>query len=211
MKKKSKTATARPEWISLKTLKPNERNPRKISDPAFEKLCRSIRRDPRFMELRPIIVDEENVIMGGNQRYHACRKIGKTKVPKSWVRVAADLTETQRRRFVLLDNSPEGMAGYWDFDVLQADYNVAELEDAGFAFAEDVDFEKEWQGMPEFEQEALDVYKTLAVRFANKEDYESFAKLIGQKLTEQSTTKGIWYPKQDQDQLNREVEYADES
>jgi len=180
------------DTIRLSSLKPNEQNPRKISDGAFEKLCRSIRRDPKFMELRPIVVDEQHVIIGGNQRYRACLKIGRQVVPTSWVRVAVGLTEEQRKRFVLLDNAPDGMAGYWDWDKLQLNYEVSELESVGFILPEKVDFEKEWQGMPEFISDDQRGYQRIVVHFEEKKDVEAFAKLLKQKIT--PNTNAIWFP-----------------
>jgi len=97
--------------IRLDSIKENKRNPRKISDLAMEKLCESIKRDPEFMVLRPIVIDKDNVILGGNQRYKACLKIGKTEVPDNWVVKAENLTPEQKKRFILVDNAPEGMAG----------------------------------------------------------------------------------------------------
>jgi ParB-like nuclease domain len=191
--------------IALSTLKPNERNPRRISDTAFENLCKSIKRDPRFMELRPMIVDAKGVIIGGNQRYRALLKLGKKKVPASWVIKAADLTPEQRRRFILIDNAPEGAAGYWDYTILQEQYKLPDLKNLGFVFGEAIDQAEVWKGMPEFENEAFRGYKQLVVRFLKKQDYEKFATLIGQKLTEK--TKAIWYPKHDFDSDGRDVEY----
>ena len=118
--------------IKLNTLKKSDRNPRKISDDALAKLCESIERDPQFMELRPIVVDEHNEILGGNQRYAACIKLGKTSVPASWVKVATGLTAAQRKRFILVDNAPEGMAGDWDVELLKMDWELPELTDLGF-------------------------------------------------------------------------------
>jgi hypothetical protein len=117
--------------IALNTLEPNDRNPRKITDEALQKLCESIERDPQFMELRPIVVDEHNVILGGNQRYRACLKLGKETVPASWVKVATGLTEEQRKRFIIVDNGPEGMSGDWDAELLKIDWDVPELSDVG--------------------------------------------------------------------------------
>ena len=117
--------------IDLTTLRPNPRNPRTITDAAFAKLCESIRRDPEFMALRPIVVDEENLILGGNQRHRACRHLGMTAVPASWVVRASDLTEEQRRRFVIVDNAPEGAAGEWDLEVLQGDWDIPDLAALG--------------------------------------------------------------------------------
>jgi len=118
--------------IALHTLKPNERNPRKIASDALKKLCESIERDPAFMELRPIIIDESRMILGGNQRFHACKKLGMKSVPSAWVMTANGLTDEQRRRFVLVDNAPDGMAGEWDLEILAADWQMTELGDLGF-------------------------------------------------------------------------------
>jgi len=118
--------------IKLSTLTNNPRNPRTIKGEAFNRLCESIKRDPQFMTLRPIIVDEQGVILGGNQRYRACKHLGMSEVPADWVRTATGLTEAQRKRFVVLDNTPEGIGGEWDEDILAADYDLPELDDLGF-------------------------------------------------------------------------------
>jgi len=118
--------------IKLNTLKPNKRNPRKIQSDALTKLCESIKRDPQFMELRPIVIDEDRMILGGNQRFRACQQLGMKEVPASWVKTATGLTEEQRKRFILVDNAPEGMAGEWDLEILTAEWQMPELGDLGF-------------------------------------------------------------------------------
>lgn len=118
--------------IKLNTLKANSRNPRTITADALRKLCESISRDPAFMELRPIVVDADGMILGGNQRFRACQQLGMTEVPTSWVKTAAGMTDEQRRRFVLVDNAPDGMAGQWDLELLTADWHLPDLEDLGF-------------------------------------------------------------------------------
>jgi hypothetical protein len=118
--------------IALATLKAQERNPRSIKPESFARLCESIRRDPQFMALRPIVVDAEGVILGGNQRYRACLHLGMQTVPAAWVKVAADLTPEQRKRFVLVDNAPDGMAGEWDIDALMEGWSVQDLGALGF-------------------------------------------------------------------------------
>jgi len=188
--------------IMLAALKLNEQNPRRISDESFDNLKRSIKRYPQFMQLRPIIIDEKNTIIGGNQRYRALVDMKKKVVPSSWVVRAKDLSEEQRKRFVVLDNSPEGMSGYWDFETLQINYDMPTLVDMGFRFPEEVDPNKVWEGMPEFVQEDRKFYKQIVVRFLKKKDYEKFAKLIGQTLTE--NTKCIWYPHHDFDSMARD-------
>ena len=113
-------------------LKLRDRNPRRITDAALDKLAESIKRDPEFMTLRPIVTDADGVVLGGNQRLKAIQKRGMTEIPDSWVVKAADLTEEQMRRFILVDNAPEGMAGDWDFDLLKMDFELPELEEIGF-------------------------------------------------------------------------------
>ena len=148
--------------IPVASLRPNDRNPRTITPAALAKLAKSIERDPTFMELRPIVVDGDNVILGGNQRFAACQVLGMTELPSSWVRTAEGLTDAQRKRFVLIDNAPEGMAGEWDLDLLLADWQVPDLGDLGFDMAdlaaslptgEEVDAEPQTDRAEELRQE----------------------------------------------------------
>ena len=148
--------------IPVASLRPNDRNPRTITPAALAKLSKSIERDPTFMELRPIIVDADGVILGGNQRFAACKVLGMTELPSSWVRTAEGLTDAQRARFVIVDNAPEGMAGEWDLDALLADWQVPDLGDLGFDMAdlaarlptgEEVDAEPQTDRADELRQE----------------------------------------------------------
>jgi len=118
--------------VKIKDIRPNEKNPRFITQDALKKLVDSIRRDPEFMRLRPIVVDPAGFILGGNQRYRAIVEMGLSEIPDEWVVSAADLTDEQRRRFILVDNAPEGMAGQWDFELLANEWDVPELEAIGF-------------------------------------------------------------------------------
>lgn len=127
-----------PKGDTMKTskLKFKDNNPRKISQEALNKLSESIRRDPEFMALRPMIVDDDGTVIGGNQRLRAIHLLGMDEVPDSWVVRATDLTDEQKRRFVLVDNAPQGMAGDWDIDLLANEWDVPELEELGFDLAE---------------------------------------------------------------------------
>ena len=117
--------------MKLHQIKPNPDNPRKIATEAMERLKESIRRDPEFMRLRPIVVDESGTILGGNQRHAAITALGMTEIPDDWVRRADDLTDEQRRRFVIVDNGPEGMSGEWDLELLAADWGDVGLVERG--------------------------------------------------------------------------------
>ncbi|HWR94107.1 MAG TPA: ParB N-terminal domain-containing protein, partial [Flavobacterium sp.] len=98
--------------IKLSSLKPNPKNPRLIKDDKFMKLVKSLETFPQMMELRPIIVDENNVIQGGNMRFKALHHLGFKEIPESYVKQGKDLTEEQWREFVIKDNVG---FGEWDF------------------------------------------------------------------------------------------------
>ncbi len=88
-------------------------------------------------------------------------------------------------------------------------FNFMDLNDQEFEQVtadDDHDWEEHWVGMPEYDQENNPPYKKIIMSFRSKEDYEEFAKLIDQKLT--NKTKSIWYPKLDKDEntLKRWIE-----
>ena len=123
--------------IDITELKLLEKNPRKISVEAMEKLKESIERDPEYMENRPIIADKNGTVWGGNQRLKACLDLGKNKVPDSWVRFV-DWPEDKLRRFALVDNGPEAMSGENDLEILtewaELDFGDFDFADFGFDF-----------------------------------------------------------------------------
>lgn len=115
--------------ISLDTLKINPKNPRIIKDERFKKLKKSIEDFNKMLELRPIIVDENNMIMGGNMRYQALVDSGIKEIPKVWVKKASDLTEDEKKEFIIKDNIP---FGEWDMDILANEFEPELLEEWGF-------------------------------------------------------------------------------
>ena len=114
--------------MKLSQIKPNPNNPRLIKDERFEKLCKSIQEAPKFMALRPIIIDGEGMILGGNMRYKALQHLGYKEVPDAWVKRADDLTEEERRRFIISDNVG---FGDWDWQAVEAEWDTEELADWG--------------------------------------------------------------------------------
>jgi ParB-like chromosome segregation protein Spo0J len=101
------------QQTDVKKIKLNPDNPRVIKDDAYQRLVKSIQEFPEMLELRPIVIDENGVILGGNMRYKACIDAGLTKVPTVQ---ASTLTEEQKREFVVKDNLPYGE---WDWEALQ--------------------------------------------------------------------------------------------
>ncbi len=78
-----------------------------------------------MMSLRPIVVNSEGMILGGNMRYQALIALGYKEIPDNWVKVADQLNAEEERRFVIEDNVG---FGDWDYDMLANDWDSAELE-----------------------------------------------------------------------------------
>jgi hypothetical protein len=114
--------------MKLSEIKPNPNNPRIIKDDNFKKLVKSIEEFPKMMALRPIVVDEDGMVLGGNMRLKALQHLRFKDIPDEWVKRAADLTEDEQRRFIIADNVS---GGEWDVDDLSANWDRQELEDWG--------------------------------------------------------------------------------
>ena len=108
--------------MKISEIKPNPNNPRLIKDDKFKKLCQSLRDFPEMLELRPIVVNRDNIILGGNMRYKAAKEIGLKDIP---VKVADNLTPEQEREFLIKDNTS---GGEWDWELLANEWNSEELE-----------------------------------------------------------------------------------
>ncbi len=106
----------------------NESNPRQIKDDRFKKLIKSIREFPKMLELRPIVIDDDGTILGGNMRFRALLELGYKEIPDSWVRKASELTDEEKQRFIIEDNVP---FGEWDWEKLANEWDVEELAEWG--------------------------------------------------------------------------------
>jgi site-specific DNA-methyltransferase (adenine-specific) len=111
--------------IKLSTIKSNPNNPRVIKDDKFAKLVNSIKEFPKMMELRPMVVNSDMVVLGGNMRLKALKEAGYKEVPDEWVKSAESLTEEEQRRFIIADNVG---FGEHDWDMLANDWDAVELE-----------------------------------------------------------------------------------
>jgi hypothetical protein len=121
--------------IEVKKVKLNKDNPRVIKDENFKKLVESVKKFPEMLKIRPIVLNRDYVIIGGNQRFKACVEAGFKKVPFYY---ADELTPEQEKEFMIKDNV---QSGQWDFDLLE-DYETDLLKDWGFDF-QDKNDEKE--------------------------------------------------------------------
>ena len=107
------------EKISNVKLNPN--NPRLIKDDKFKKLVQSIKEFPEMLNIRPVVVNQDMVILGGNMRYKACKEAGLKEIPI----IITDLSEEKQREFLIKDNTS---GGEWDWEVLANEWNSEELE-----------------------------------------------------------------------------------
>ena len=110
---------------------PNEKNPRYIRDPKFNKLVTSIKEFPQMLEKRPIVVDENMIVLGGNMRLNACKKAGLKEV---WIDVSEGWTQEQKNEFIIKDNVG---FGEWDWEILANEWDMKELSDWGMDLPED--------------------------------------------------------------------------
>ena len=114
--------------MKLTQIKSNPNNPRIIKDEKFKKLCESIKALPKMMELRPIVVDENFIVQGGNMRLKALNELGYKEIPETWVKQAKDFTEEELKEFIIKDNVG---FGEWDWDDLANNWDVEKLEEWG--------------------------------------------------------------------------------
>tara|TARA_R110000824_G_scaffold5954_1_gene27321 strand:+ start:2975 stop:3505 length:531 start_codon:yes stop_codon:yes gene_type:complete len=148
----------------------NKDNPRIIKDDKFKKLVKSIKEFPQMLELRPIVIDEDNIILGGNMRYRACMEAGLKEVP---VKIAKGLTEEQKREFIIKDNAS---FGEWEWDILGNEWNTKELDNWGIDVWQNTDDLEE----PDFNEltDSNSKDAVIKITFKNEEHLEDAEKEI---------------------------------
>jgi len=121
------------ESIAISKVRPNSDNPRYIKDEKFKKLVQSLKDFPEMANVRPIVVNTEMVVLGGNMRLKAMQEAGWKEVPVQVV----DWSEEKQREFIIKDNVG---FGEWDWDELANTWNAEELNDWG------LDTPDNWRG-----------------------------------------------------------------
>lgn len=112
--------------IKLSQVKPNPNNPRKIKQEQLNKLKKSIQEFPEMLEMRPIVLDKDKMILGGNMRLKALQQLGYDEVP--FIEVD-NLTPEQQKQFIIKDNLNYGD---WDWDILNTtNWDLEDIEDWG--------------------------------------------------------------------------------
>ena len=112
------------ERIKLNKIKANPNNPRIIRDGKFKKLVKSIKEFPEMLEARPVVVNPDMVVLGGNMRLKALREAGVEEAPV----YIASWDEVKQRQFIIKDNVG---FGEWDWDMLANEWDEEELGDWG--------------------------------------------------------------------------------
>jgi hypothetical protein len=160
--------------LKITDIKENPENPRIIKDDKFKKLVKSIQEFPKMLEIRPLVINEDNIVLGGNQRLKACKEAGLTEVP---VISITDLTPEEQKEFIIKDNLSYGE---WDWNILTEGWDNSLLEEWGMDtldfgnvdMLDDVNYETEWVGMPEFTPK--DEQYKLIITFEHETDRDEF-------------------------------------
>jgi hypothetical protein len=174
--------------IEIKKLKPNSKNPRTISKKKFERLKKSITDFPKMLELRPIVVDENFVVLGGNMRLRALKELG---IKETFYIQQNDLTDEQKKQFVIKDNASYGD---WDWDTLANEWDNKSLLDWGidvwqpeeavdYSVLDDIDIGDT------LDNKAAGVKRAIQIEF-DAEDYEEAYQLL-KKAREDGKNVGL--------------------
>lgn len=173
------------EKVKISEVKTNPNNPRLIKDDKFKKLVQSIKDFPQMLEIRPIVVNSDMVVLGGNMRLKACKEAGLKEV---YIIKADELTEEQQREFLIKDNVS---GGEWDWDMIANEWDVEQITEWGldvwqqaitvdYSILDDDDVSQQLEQMTdgvkkaiqiEFEAEHYDEAQQLVKFFRDKKIY----------------------------------------
>ena len=133
--------------IEITKIKSNPNNPRIIKDDKFKKLVKSIKEFPEMLKLRPIVVNNDMIVLGGNMRLKACIEAGLKEVN---VIIADQLTKEQQKEFIIKDNVG---FGEWDWEVINSEWDIEKIGEWGLdisdAFAVKLEAEEDEFDIPE--------------------------------------------------------------
>lgn len=136
--------------VSIEEIKPNPNNPRLIKDDKFKKLVQSLKDFPEMANVRPIVVNQDMIILGGNMRFKAMKEAKWKQVPVEVV----DWDEAKQKEFIIKDNVG---FGEWDWDDLANNWDAEELDKWGLDVPE---FEARQEEAVEDDYEIPDEIKT---------------------------------------------------
>lgn len=162
--------------VKISEVKINPNNPRLIKNDKFIKLVKSIKEFPEMLNIRPIVVNKDMIILGGNMRYKACLEAGLKEVPI----IITDLTDEQQREFLIKDNVS---GGEWDWSILANEYDSNELIEWGVDVWNPTDVNLDDFFSQEIKDSEQNIFKIILEY--SEDDYElvkeAFSKLSGTK------------------------------
>jgi ParB-like chromosome segregation protein Spo0J len=153
--------------VPINKVKTNPDNPRVIKDEKFKKLVKSIKDFPEMADIRPIVVNKEYMILGGNMRYRAMKEAGWKEVPI----VVADLTPEKQKEFVIKDNIA---GGEWEWDMIANEWSFAEIEEWGLDLPDYLNEDLDNAGDDIKEEDGL----TVKITFKSQTQLEGFVKEV---------------------------------
>jgi len=161
------------QTVKLSDVKSNPNNPRLIKNDKFEKLVQSLKDFPEMAKVRPIVVNQDFVVLGGNMRLKAMKEAGWKEVPIQVV----DWSEEQQREFIIKDNVG---FGEWEWDVLANEWEVENLNDWGldipmFAPAVDYSILDDEDVSGQLEDMTNGVKKAIQIEFESEHYEEAYA------------------------------------
>lgn len=152
------------EKVKIKDVIPNKENPRTIKDTKFKLLVQSIKDFPEMLDIRPIVINKDMVVIGGNQRYKACMEAGLKEIPV----VKVDLSPEKEKEFVLKDNTSSGT---WDWDILANEFEIEDLAHWGIDIPIDTFEEEEKTTSPKWTK---NITLTYSIEEAERIEYELY-------------------------------------
>lgn len=168
-----KTKIENKEWevvaVKVKDLKPNPENPRTITKEDFERLKRKIKRQGFRSAIQ---VDNDGIILGGNQRYHALMDMGYAELEVPVLKPCFKMTQKERQEAIVTDNLSDGN---WNMEMILNQYDTSDLAEWGF----DLPWEEEPLDQENPEEKEIDIEKQkVKVIFSYKDSHEIIDKLL---------------------------------
>ena len=162
------------QQVKIIKVKGNPNNPRIIKNDKFKKLVKSIQEFPEMLKLRPIVVDEDMIVLGGNMRLKASKDAGLKEV---WIEVAEGLTEEQKKEFIVKDNVG---FGEWEWDMLGYEWDSVQLAEWGLDVWENEDDEQ--KNEPQDMSDNISAEYRIEIELKSEKEQE--------KIFEELTNKG---------------------
>lgn len=162
------------ERVKISKVKSNPDNPRVIRDDKFKKLVKSIQEFPEMLRIRPIVVNSDMIVLGGNMRLRACKEAGLTEI---YIIQASELTEEQQREFVIKDNAS---FGEWNWEELANVWDAKDLGDWGI-------------DVPRVDYEPI-LAPAIDTSEVTREEIERKAKELAEQMVHQQQTQDVICP-----------------